>query len=78
MIASTCGYCDDGEGHCVFPFYGVGPHRHVVVDSLIGSTVNLPPAEWPSNYTEDQDCPGLGVYTHCPHCGAGQYPGENT
>lgn len=24
----TCKYCDDGDGICLFPHYGVAPHAH--------------------------------------------------
>jgi hypothetical protein len=25
---NACEQCDDGDGHCVFPYYGVAPHVH--------------------------------------------------
>ncbi|MEG0693898.1 MAG: hypothetical protein RR444_12555 [Oscillospiraceae bacterium] len=24
----TCDYCDDGNGECVFPYYGLGVYTH--------------------------------------------------
>lgn len=71
MSAKPCIYCDDGDGLCVFPYYGVGPHKHVGTE-VMGSTVALPSESWPENYREDPDEPGLGTYTHCLHCGAGK------
>jgi hypothetical protein len=38
---------------------------------MIGSTVPLPAEKWPDGYTEDPDCPGMGVWW-CQHCGAGK------
>lgn len=70
----TCEYCEDGDGACVFPMYGFGPHKHVRLTdgpgSFIGSTVMEPKEAWPANYEEDADCPGLGTFTHCLNCGA--------
>jgi hypothetical protein len=70
-----CPQCDDGDGHCVFPYYGMGPHKHHLTkadrNAWIGSTIELPQSEWPDNYCEDAEVPGLGTYTHCPHCGCG-------
>ncbi|WP_295537894.1 hypothetical protein [uncultured Pseudacidovorax sp.] len=76
-----CECCDDGEGYCVFPYYGVAPHTHAVSDpgnplGWIGSTRLLPKEQWPENFREDPDCPGLGVYLRCPECGAGEAPAE--
>ncbi len=68
----TCEYCNDGDGVCVFPYYGVAPHTHATCDTTVPaiSTVLMPKSEWPDNFTEDPEVPGLGTYTHCPHCGA--------
>lgn len=65
----SCDYCTDPDGEPCFPVYGVGPHRHVG-DNLMGSTVMLPREKWPSNFQEDPECPGLGVWW-CPKCGDG-------
>lgn len=71
----ACEHCTDPDGECCFPVYGVGPHRHQGLTgepgSWIGSTVMLPKEEWPENYQEDADCPGMGVWW-CPHCGEGK------
>jgi hypothetical protein len=77
-----CELCDDSEGVCVFPYYGVAPHVHDVTGreshadpmAIMGSTRVLPKSEWPSNFQEDPECPGLGTYTHCPRCGDGARP----
>ena len=71
----TCEYCDDGDGFCIYPYYGVGPHKHVALTSgqlhqYIGTTQMLPKESWPANYKEDADCPGLGTFTHCLSSGA--------
>jgi hypothetical protein len=68
----TCEHCDDGEGGCGYPYYGLAPHVHAP-GSLIGSTMFLDKTEWPANFTEDPEWPSQGTYTHCPQCGA---PGE--
>lgn len=76
----TCETCDDGEGGCVFPYYGVAPHVCGFKRGLpaLGSSVQLPEDEWPENFEPDPDAPpgpngypGFGVYTNCPICGAG-------
>lgn len=66
-----CKYCTDEDGICMYPSYGVAPHRHDLkrTGSIIGSTVLLPKNKWPDNFVEDKDCPGLGTYTYCPECG---------
>lgn len=77
----TCPVCDDGEGSCVFPYYGVAPHAHAFTNpdshmGWIGSTRVLPKDQWPENFEEDPDCPGCGSYLYCPACGAGEKPGH--
>lgn len=62
-----CEYCDDGEGRSVYPYYGMAPHRHEGSE-MVGSTVIAPKEEWPENFCEDGEEPGLGVWTHCLHC----------
>ena len=77
-----CDYCDDGDGQCVFPYYGVAPHtlditaRESPADKfgLFGSTRPLPRDQWGDNFREDPDCPGQGVYMRCPQCGEGEQP----
>jgi len=66
-----CEVCDDGEGGCVFPYYGVAPHKHAP-GPVIGSTVIDAPEMWPEEFREDPDAPGCGTYTNCPICGRGE------
>lgn len=66
----SCEHCTDENGEACYPMYGVGPHRHEG-DGMLGSTVILPRDEWPSNYWEDPECPGLGVWT-CPYCSSAE------
>lgn len=72
----SCEYCDDGTGNCRFPYYGLAPHVHKcvtievcgeMVDGI--STIPLVKKDWPVNFKEDNECEGMGVYTHCLHCG---------
>jgi hypothetical protein len=72
----NCEHCDDGDGGCAYPIYGLAPHSHDKVEkggSFIGSTVFTDRSEWPDNFVEDSDpdYKGCGTYTHCPCCGAG-------
>jgi hypothetical protein len=64
-----CKHCDDGEGGCAYPYYGMAPHKHVGTE-MAGSTVLDPKDEWPDNFSEDAESPGCGVWTECPVCGA--------
>jgi hypothetical protein len=67
--AECCEQCDDGNGHCAFPYYGVAPHVHAP-GPILGSTRMLGPESWPANFApdaeEDNTC---GTYTHCLACG---------
>ena len=69
--ARCCPQCDDGDGNCVYPAYGVAPHIHDA-GPMIGSTVIVSRDQWPTNFEEDSDLEysGCGTYTHCLHCGA--------
>lgn len=77
MHRKPCEFCTDGnpdedEAKCVFPYYGLAPHKHTTTtegEVVIGMTTITPKTEWPANFNEDQDCEGLGVYTHCLKCG---------
>lgn len=71
----ACNFCTDPDGEACFPSYGVGPHTHAGAQ-ITGSTQPLPKNEWPSNYREDEACPGMGVWW-CSHCGDGR-PTEPT
>jgi hypothetical protein len=73
--AHCCEQCDDGDGNCAFPYYGVAPHTHALPTPThptdwIGSTRPLPRDQWPANFTPDDDSKECGTYTHCLHCGA--------
>jgi hypothetical protein len=76
----ACEHCTDPDGDCCYPMYGVGPHAHTGVTydpaSWIGSTAELPQEQWPDNYQEDPDAPGLGIWW-CPKCGEGKPSNEN-
>ena len=72
-----CEHCDDGDGHCVFPYYGTAPHTHALPTPThptdwIGSTRLLPREQWGDNFGEDPECPGQGVYMRCEKCGDGE------
>ena len=71
-----CQACDDGDGGCAYPYYGVAPHvcGFRLGLPVIGSSKELPQTEWPANYAHDGapnegGYPGNGVYTHCMSCG---------
>ena len=66
----TCPQCTDEDGESCYPTYGVGPHVHSG-NSMISATVALPKEQWPENYSEDPDCPGLGTWW-CSACGDGK------
>ena len=69
-----CEYCNDGDGHCAYPIYGLAPHYHERGNSAVsifGSTRFLPREQWPANFREDAEAPYSGTYTHCPVCGRG-------
>jgi hypothetical protein len=77
-----CPACDDGTGSSVFPHYGVAPHLcgWRMGMPAIGSSVELPCAQWPANFEPDPDAPsvdgypGAGSYRYCLECGAGDRP----
>lgn len=74
--ALCCPECDDGDGNCVYPYYGVAPHIHEQSHPAdwLGSTRLLPKDKWGDNFREDQESPGQGVYMRCKHCGRGEKP----
>lgn len=81
MTPDCCYHCDDGDGRCVFPYYGVAPHthempRHARTPDWLGSTRLLPREQWGDNFREDPDCPGQGTYLRCEHCGRGEPVGQ--
>jgi hypothetical protein len=72
-----CFACRDGAGGCIYPYYGVAPHKHNLAKTggdFIGSTEIEPRSEWPANFVEDEPGAECGVYTHCLYCGAPTYP----
>lgn len=73
--AQCCPECDDGDGNCAFPYYGVAPHTHALPTPThptdwLGSTRPLPREQWPANFRPDDDSDDCGTYTHCLACGA--------
>lgn len=72
--SKCCDRCNDGDGNCAYPYYGVAPHecywrKPGGFNNPLGiSTVN-PSETWPENFSEDPDQPGNGTYTHCLNCG---------
>lgn len=73
-LRKSCEHCDDGDGDCVFPYYGVAPHTHDTSEGWIGSTRIIPKHQWGDNFREDPECPGHGTYLRCPHCWRGEQP----
>ena len=71
-LAKCCGHCNDGDGLCIFPYYGVAPHTHDNSEGWIGSTRTLPREQWGDNFREDPDVEGHGVFMRCEHCGNGE------
>lgn len=69
----TCKYCDDGDGDCIYPYYGNAPHSH----DEKGRVVTLPKDQWGDNFREDPDCEGCGVFMRCPECGSGEQTKNN-
>jgi hypothetical protein len=75
----TCELCDDGDGLCVFPYYGVAPHTcfFKIEGAVPGQSVEAPESEWPANFVLDPEAgqftgyPRCGTYTHCLACGDG-------
>lgn len=57
-----------GEEGCIYPYYGVAPHKHnfFKTGTFIGSTEIIPKSLWPDNFKEDPECEGCGVY-ECPY-----------
>jgi len=67
-LLCCCEYCNDGDGNCAYPMYGVAPHKHAG-EQMIGSTVIDDKDTWPENFQEDFEDHGCGTWTHCLHCG---------
>ncbi|MNZ92317.1 hypothetical protein D3C78_1113380 [compost metagenome] len=60
--SKCCAHCNDGDGECVFPYFGLAPHSHLL---------DQPKPEYPINYCDTDG--GQGVYTHCLVCGADKH-----
>ena len=82
--AKYCDECHDGEGHSIYPYYGVGPHvcGWRMGKPVIGHSVGTPVSEWPENFVPDPEYgeqddgkPSVGAWTHCLKCGAGSQKG---
>ena len=75
-ILAGCDHCDDGDGVCIFPYYGVAPHIcFYKLGRNIGQSIFLPEVIWPNNFRPDRvadERSNCGVYTHCLNCGAGE------
>jgi hypothetical protein len=69
----ACEMCTGPDGEPCFPQYGVGPHTcfYKIPGAVIGQSQPLPQEQWPDNYIEDPECPGMGTY-FCPYCGDGK------
>lgn len=67
-----CAHCTDPNGDPCFPMYGPAPHTCFFrLDGVtIGGSVPAPREEWPDNFVEGPEVPGLGTW-YCPHCREG-------
>jgi hypothetical protein len=82
--SDCCPQCNDGDGFCAFPHYGVAPHIcFYKLDAMNGALVfgasqELPEDQWPANFVIDETAgpptgyPRPGTYTHCLACGRGE------
>lgn len=65
----------ENDDHDLYPHYGLAPHKHVGITSdpmsFIGSTKFDDKSEWPDNFVEDKQEPGMGTY-YCPWCWKGK------
>lgn len=84
MTSDCCEQCDDGDGNCIYPYYGVAPHKTILitkngVPGILRKQLQV--SDWPDNFIPDFDQDNdvadvlTGSYTHCLNCGRG--PGEN-
>lgn len=72
-LKSCCKHCDDGEGNCMYPQYGMAPHKHMC-DGINNGIVIDDKKTWPPNFEVDSVTPPnsgwlAGTYTHCLECG---------
>lgn len=76
----ACNECDDGDGGCIYPMYGVGPHVcfYKIEGAVLGESKPIDRDKWPANFIEYDECkqdahsPACGIYTHCLNCGDGE------
>lgn len=66
--SNCCEKCHDGNGDCVFPYYGLAPHKQEGKQLLGRTRITL--EDTPPNFHPDKDDAGAGVYTHCLVCGS--------
>lgn len=76
-LLCCCEHCNDGEGNCAYPIYGLSPHKHIG-EQMIGSTVIDDKETWPDNFQEGPEAPGCGTWTHCLSCGRPNYQDQET
>lgn len=69
----SCKHCTNDDGEVLLPAYGPAPHicYYKMPGAIIGQSIALPREQWPDNFIEDPEVPGLGVY-FCPSCGKEQ------
>lgn len=72
LVPGCCHMCNDGDGDCIYPYYGLAPH--------VGQGDNieqLKKSAWPANFRWDESCGdpdkviGSGTYEGCLYCGRG-------
>lgn len=70
----TCAHCTQQGGTSIYPMYGVAPHKcfYKTPGKTLGESELVPKEEWPSNFKEDPEVPGCGVYLWCMQCGEGK------
>lgn len=79
-MKNCCEQCDDGDGNCVYPYYGAAPHKcfwKIGDGKTLITSQELPQSEWPENFKPETEpnpggYPGTGIYTHCLNCGRGK------
>lgn len=76
---TSCVDCIDPDGEKCYPSYGVAPHLcfYKVPGATVGESLLLPKEQWPSNFIEDPDVPGCGVW-FCPTCKEGLAEHQDT
>ena len=62
--------CNNEDCKEFYPHYGLAPHNHYMMEDspeFIGTTKFLAKKDWPKNFIEDKDEPGMGIW-YCPNC----------